>query len=93
MHKKCKGAIFDQPMNNTSDILILLDKLSTEVSFLREENTLLRLRISELEESFNLNSKNSSKPPSTDIVKQKPAFPKSGNKKQGGQHGFPIKDN
>lgn len=94
MHKKWKDAIFGRPMNNTSDIFILLDKLSAEVSFLREENralreenALLRLRISELEESSKLNSKNSSKPPSTDIVKQKPAFQKSGKKKQGGQIG------
>ena len=36
---------------------------------------------------FNSNSNNSSKPPSSDGYKKKPAFPKAKNGKQGGQKG------
>lgn len=42
------------------------EDLITEIRLLREENAKLRERISQLEEQLKLNSKNSSKPPSSD---------------------------
>ena len=56
-------------------------RLLSEANFkLLEENKRLQKRVEELEERFNLNSKNSSKPPSTDKKKNKQA-PKGGAKK------------
>lgn len=53
------------------------DELIELVAVLREENKQLKKRIIELEERLNLNSNNSSKPPSTDQKKNKKA-PKGG---------------
>ncbi len=50
------------------------------ISALEAENAELKARI-------NSNSSNSSKPPSSDGYKKKPAFPKNKNGKQGGQSG------
>ena len=50
-------------------------------------NKALRLENAELKARLNSNSKNSSKPPSSDGYKKKPAFPKKKNGKQGGQKG------
>jgi transposase len=71
-------------------VLFLLDKVSvleariseleTENRFLRDENTSLKARLK-------LNSNNSSKPPSSDGLTKKPAFPRATNGKQGGQVG------
>jgi len=56
-------------------------RLLSEANFkLLEENKRLQKRVKELEERLNLNSKNSSKPPSTDTKKNKQA-PKGGAKK------------
>lgn len=54
--------------------------LQLEISTLKQENSELKLRI-------NSNSSNSSKPPSSDGYKKKPAFPKQRKGKQGGQKG------
>ncbi|MEI2421184.1 DUF6444 domain-containing protein, partial [Arthrospira platensis SPKY2] len=44
-------------------------------------------RIAELEARLKLNSRNSSKPPSSDGLKKSPAFPRKQGGKRGGQHG------
>jgi transposase len=51
------------------------------------ENADLKERITELEARLNSNSSNSSKPPSSDGYKKKPAFPRKKKGKQGGQQG------
>ena len=54
---------------------------------LKEENADLKARVAELESQINSNSRNSSKPPSSDGYKKKPAFPRKKKGKQGGQQG------
>jgi transposase len=51
------------------------------------ENADLKARITELEARLNSNSRNSSKPPSSDGYKKKPAFPRKKKGTQGGQQG------
>jgi regulator of replication initiation timing len=51
------------------------------------ENADLKARITELEARLNSNSSNSSKPPSSDGYKKKPAFPRKKKGKRGGQQG------
>ena len=53
----------------------------------KSENADLKARITELEARLNSNSRNSSKPPSSDGYKKKPAFPRKKKGKQGGQQG------
>ena len=57
-----------------------LDQAAKEIVELRTENAELKARL-------NSNSKNSSKPPSSDGYHKKPAFPKKNKGKQGGQKG------
>ena len=57
------------------DLSQQVQKLLEEIEALRKENNFLRERVAELEKRLNLNSSNSSKPPSSDGFK-KPA-PKS----------------
>ena len=62
-------------------VKILLDKIQAQeiiISKLETENA-------ELQSRLNLNSHNSSKPPSTDGLHKKPAFPRESGGKQGGQ--------
>jgi transposase len=54
---------------------------------LEAENTALKSANSDLLSRLNKNSRNSNKPPSTDGLAKKPAFPKSEGKKTGGQLG------
>lgn len=54
---------------------------------LRQENKELKDKILELEARLNSNSNNSSKPPSSDGYRKKPALPKERKGKQGGQEG------
>ncbi|MBC8490696.1 MAG: IS66 family transposase [Bacteroidetes bacterium] len=61
-----------------------IKKAFTEVKL---ENADLKVRITELEARLNSNSSNSSKPPSSDGYKKKPAFPRKKKGKQGGQQG------
>ncbi|NJO92072.1 MAG: IS66 family transposase [Chloroflexia bacterium] len=62
--------------------------LTEQNALLTEQNTLLSLRIEELEQRINKNSSNSDKPPSSDGLSKKPAFPrKPGLRKSGGQSG------
>ncbi len=76
---------------------ILSDRLSeTEKNYtelqskyveLETENENLKAKVAELEAQLNSNSRNSSKPPSSDGYKRKPAFPRKKKGKQGGQQG------
>jgi len=69
---------------------ILTSRLSeTEKKYaeLELENTELKAKVAELEARLNSNSRNSSKPPSSDGYKKKPAFPRTKKGKQGGQQG------
>jgi transposase len=61
--------------------------LHQENSELKEESTALKSRVAELEAQINSNSRNSSKPPSSDGYKKQPAFPRKKKGKQGGQQG------
>lgn len=59
-------------MKPSYDELFAMVQLLSKANFeLQEENKRLHKRIAELEERLNLNSQNSSKPPSTDRKKNK----------------------
>jgi transposase len=66
--------------NLVVSLLSKIDELQSRVVELETENGELRQRL-------NINSRNSSQPPSKDIYKPKPAFPKLTKGKQGGQLG------
>lgn len=71
-------------------VLLLLDKIASlelTISKLEAENAALKAENAELKARLHLDSHNSSKPPSSDGLKKKPAFPKEKNLKQGGQKG------
>lgn len=53
----------------------------------RNQIGLLELRVKELESQVNQNSRNSSRPPSSDIYRSKPAFPRLKGGKVGGKEG------
>jgi len=57
-----------------------LEQAEKEIAALKSENESLKSRL-------NSNSNNSNKPPSSDGYQKKPAFPKTGKEKQGGQTG------
>ena len=61
--------------------------LRQENSELKDENADLKAKIAELKARQNSNSNNSSKPPSSDGYRKKPALPKKKGGKQGGQEG------
>lgn len=61
--------------------------LKQENALLKQENALLKLENAELRSRLGSNSKNSHQPPSKDLFKSKPAFPKSSTGKVGGQKG------
>ncbi len=60
-------------------------ELETENKALKAENAELRAENAELKARLGLDSHNSSKPPSTDGLRKKPAFPRGKNGKKGGQ--------
>ena len=64
-----------------------LEVFEQENKNLRQENALLKAENAELMSRLNSNSKNSSRPPSSDGYKKKPALPKKVKGKQGGQKG------
>lgn len=64
-----------------------LEVFEQENKNLRQENASLKAENAELMSRLNSNSKNSSRPPSSDGYKKKPALPKKVKGKQGGQKG------
>jgi len=72
----------------------IIEQLRAENATLKEENASFMVllatalsRISELEARLNLNSTNSGKPPSSDGLKKKPAFPRKKGGRRGGKPG------
>ncbi len=82
MTKKVLGA--DQVI---STLVEQIDVLSKRLDRAAKEIVELRTENEELKTRLNSNSKNSSKPPSSDGYKKKPAFPRKKKGKQGGQEG------
>ncbi len=68
-------------------LLERIEKLEAENAALRQENAELRAENQELKARLAQNSSNSHKPPSQEGYHKKPALPKEGGKKQGGQKG------
>jgi len=64
-----------------------LESYEEDNNNLLQENKELKEKISDLEARLNSNSNNSSKPPSSDGYRKKPALPKIKGGKQGGQKG------
>jgi len=66
----------------------MVSKLAEENALLKKENRSLKKKIKDLEEKLNINSSNSSKPPSSDLQEKqpKPSKPKS-KRKRGAQPG------
>lgn len=62
-------------------------ELQSKYAEMDAENADLKTKVAELEARINSNSRNSSKPPSSDGYKKKPAFPSKKKGKQGGQQG------
>ena len=71
-----------------SNLFEIIKTQSEEIAYLKEENILLKEKIKDLENKLSLNSKNSSKPPSSDGFKKNTNNSrKVSNKKPGGQLG------
>ena len=68
-------------------LLARIEKLEAENTALRKENAELRQENGELKARLAQNSRNSHKPSSGEGYQKKPALPKTGHKKQGGQKG------
>ena len=75
-----KDHIIQELIEKVNHLTIRLEQAEKKIATLEAENTELKSRL-------NSNSKNSSRPPSSDGYKKKPAFPKKENGKQGGQKG------
>ena len=68
-------------------LLARIEKLEAENTVLRKENAELRQENGELKARLAQNSRNSHKPSSQEGYQKKPALPKTGHKKHGGQKG------
>ena len=78
-------AFVQQLLNKISELELRISDLEAENAVLKEENTKLNIENAELKVRLSLNSHNSSKPPSSDGLQKKAAFPRGKNSKQGGQ--------
>jgi len=70
-----------------STLVEQIDVLSNRLAQVEKENADLKEENAELKARLNSNSRNSSRPPSSDGYKKKPALPKKAKGKQGGQKG------
>lgn len=85
-----KDKLIQDLIRKVEDLTIRVQQLETfkqENKKLHQEISLLKAENAELKSQLNSNSRNSSKPPSSDGFKKKPALPKKGKGKQGGQTG------
>ena len=80
-----KDFLISELLKRISILELGFTQLKKDNNRLREENAQLTSRILELESRLSSNSNNSSKPPSSDGYKKKPAFPKKAKGKKGGQ--------
>ena len=74
-------------LDKIAGLEVTISKLEADNAALKAENATLKAENSELRARLHLNSHNSSKPPSSDGLHKKPAFPKGKNLKRGGQKG------
>lgn len=72
--------MIDNLPNDIDELKAIIKTLLERIEKLESENAELRRRL-------DLNSENSSKPPSSDGLQKKPAFPRDKNNKKGGQKG------
>jgi len=81
----------DKLISDLQERLLNLEKafvlLRQENIRLKDENKILKYRVSELKARCKSNSSNSSRPPSSDGYQKKPAFPRKSKGKNGGQKG------
>lgn len=75
-----KDKLIRELFQRIEDLTSRLEQAEQEIAWLRAENAELKARL-------NSNSKNSSRPPSSDGYRKEPAFPKKEGGKQGGQPG------
>ena len=68
-------------------LLVAIDKLSEQVTYLLEENEKLKDRVKTLEGQLKLSSRNSSKPPSSDMFRKPATKRKKTGRSPGGQKG------
>ena len=73
--------------NNPEAVVTIIQRLEGEVKQLQELCSLQQARIAELERRLNMNSQNSSRPPSTDGFKRPQKERKKTGKRPGGQKG------
>ena len=74
---------------DAADVVDLVVSMRAELAAIRAENETLKARVAELEAQLRTNSRNSSKPPSTDgPAKPNPrSLRRKSKRKPGGQHG------
>ena len=73
--------------DNIRELQQLVSDLISENTSLKQEISLLKIEISELKARLSQNSRNSSKPPSSDYYSRKSGIPKTSKGKKGGQIG------
>lgn len=82
-----ENQILSERVANYESLTARMTKVENDNNILVSENRQLKQRVSELESQLNQNSNNSSKPPSSDGFKKKPAIPRKQGGRPGGQKG------